>query len=523
MHRARLLFVLVLVLSTFCASVEKVDTVRLSVKAIKGAVIPGEEATFEVVVENRYNGSMEIVLTPKGAYPTWIRPSIDHSFRLASSGRRGKNILRILPPNGTRTYTYVFSVSMIARHYNSSRNLIAESRSEDEFYVQVLPPPLPEPTPEIIERVEVTVVVVTPTPTPVPTPVPVFNPSLSISLRDPGPFYPEDGIDIGIIVENAVNIEVGSLDVDVQIVDINGDIIPPIIRRTPVTVHKDGGTLSASHSVTLEPDIAPGDYSITVSVMAGGLTIGPETLGFTVGSKSGVDVFPVIEKEMMRKKTTYRLRNKGNTPTVYTVQERIPWYLDIFTIAEPRPTRKVAERNAYLYVWEVSLDPLEEAEVRAEVSYIPFLAVTVAIVLAAIFVLQTSRALTLEKEISIKKDKRGRKAIASITIHLRNFSERAIENVNVVDRVPLMAKVSKSFPTLKPTTIQRGEQWTEVIWTVERLEPKEERVFSYSMTSVIEVIGTVDLPPARILHNRPDGRKLEIESNPVSWEGAAEE
>ena len=522
MHRARLLFVLALALVTLCASVETVDSVRLSVKAIKGAVMAGEEATFDVVVENRYNGSMEIMLTPKGVHLTWIRPSMDHSFTLASSGRRGKNILSILPPNGTRPYTYEFSVSMIARHYNTSRNLVAESRSEDVFYVQVIPPPPPEPTPEVIERVEVTVVVVTPTPTPVPTPVPVFNPSLSLSLIDPGPFYPEESINIGIIVENAVNIEVGSLDVDVQTVDIHGDIIPPIIRRTPVTVHKDGGTLSASHSVTLEQDIAPGDYTITVSVMAGGLTIGPESLGFTVGSKSGVDVFPFIEKEMMRKKTTYRLRNKGNTPTVYPVQERIPWYLDIFTIAEPRPTRKVAERNAYLYVWEISLDPLEEAEVRVEVSYIPFLAVTVAIVLAAIFVLQTSRALTLEKEISIKKNNKGN-AYASITIHLRNFSERAIEKVSVIDRVPLMAKVNRSFPTLKPTTIQRGEQWTEVTWTIERLEPKEERVFSYSMKSVIEVIGTVDLPPARILHIRPDGRKLEIESNPVSWEGSAEE
>ncbi|MDP7081524.1 MAG: hypothetical protein QF415_16650 [Candidatus Undinarchaeales archaeon] len=522
MHRARLLFALALALVTLCASVETVDSVRLSVKAMKGAVMAGEDATYEVVVENRYNGSMEIVLTPKGSHPTWVRPSMDHSFTLASGGRRGKNILSILPPNGTRSYTYAFSVSMIARHYNASRNLVAESRSEDEFYVQVLPPPPPEPTPEVIERVEVTVVVVTPTPTPVPTPEPVFNPSLSLSLRNPGPFYPEEGIDIDIIVENAVNIEVGSLDVDVQIVDIHGDIIPPIIRRTPVTVHKDGGTLSASHSVTLERDIVPGDYTITVSVMAGGLTIGPESLGFTVGIKSGVDVFPVIEKEMMRKKTTYRLRNKGNTPTVYPVQERIPWYLDIFTIAEPRPTRKVSERNAYLYVWDVSLDPLQEAEVHIEVSYIPFLAVTVAIVLAAIFVLQTSRALTLEKEISIKKNKRGEE-YASISIHLRNFSERAIANVSVIDRVPLMAKISRSFPTLKPTTIQRGEQWTEVIWTVERLEPKEERVFSYSMTSVIEVIGTVDLPPARILHSRPDGRKIDIESNPVSWEGAAEE
>jgi len=99
-------------------------------------------------------------------------------------------------------------------------------------------------------------------------------------------------------------------------------------------------------------------------------------------------------------------------------------------------------------------------------------------------------------------------------LEVRNPTLHEIKNVEVMDLVTPIANVVDKFDTMKPS-IKRMDHGTELTWSIRSLRPMEERVLTYRIKPVVEIIGTLMLPKARITYLDRKKRKKDIASKVV--------
>ena len=121
---------------------------------------------------------------------------------------------------------------------------------------------------------------------------------------------------------------------------------------------------------------------------------------------------------------------------------------------------------------------------------------------------QLSRSnLSLRKKVTFVKAKGGEFALkVSVIINARKHVER----VNVIDRLPFLAKLHERFGGEKPSKIDMKNRRLE--WSFDRLEAGESRIVSYIIYSKVGVLGKFALPTATAVYER-EGEVHESESN----------
>ncbi len=103
----------------------------------------------------------------------------------------------------------------------------------------------------------------------------------------------------------------------------------------------------------------------------------------------------------------------------------------------------------------------------------------------------------------------------TISLHVKNKSRKILDSVIVKDFVPAIATVIKEFDTLTPS-ITRKATGTELTWQVKDVRPKEERVLTYKIKPVIEILGDLKLPKAHLLYETKKGKKRKTLSKTIT-------
>jgi hypothetical protein len=93
----------------------------------------------------------------------------------------------------------------------------------------------------------------------------------------------------------------------------------------------------------------------------------------------------------------------------------------------------------------------------------------------------------------------------TISLHVKNKSRKLLNSVTVKDFVPAIATVIKEFGTIEPT-IKMKPTGTELTWQVKDIRPREERVLTYKIKPVIEILGSLKLPKAHLVYETKKGR-----------------
>jgi len=208
---------------------------------------------------------------------------------------------------------------------------------------------------------------------------------------------------------------------------------------------------------------------------------------------------PIIKKAVvygiLSSKTIITVRNDNNVvlPDFY-VTETVPDYIKpvFYPVTKSTEERKVGTN--VLYFWLVSgLKPGEERIVSYEFRVQNLVAVAVVIIAGVIFIFSYIYKLEVVKHYRHVGSGAERETIISLDV--RNGSSKEIRDVYVRDFVPSIARVIERFETLKPT-VKRSEGGTELVWKLETLGPKEERVITYRIKPVLQVHGVVKLPRA---------------------------
>jgi hypothetical protein len=190
------------------------------------------------------------------------------------------------------------------------------------------------------------------------------------------------------------------------------------------------------------------------------------------------------------------VKNEGNVPTgsLY-ISEAIPTFMKVFFFPKKEPMMEEPKDNRIIYTWAVpSLNPGESYTITYEIS--TWNAVLIAVVLVVII----AYAFVSIFSVSIEKK---HKAIGPITkereitimLEVKNRSRNEIRDVIVRDFVPGIATVIEKFDTLRPT-LRKIANGTELVWKINSLAPGDERILTYRIKPIVDIVGTLKLPKA---------------------------
>lgn len=249
---------------------------------------------------------------------------------------------------------------------------------------------------------------------------------------------------------------------------------------------------SYDFSFKIPENVNPGTRTAEFVIYKEGQVESSITRGIEILPTENVDINETVSNRVITKTTTLNLINTGNVNSTTTLEQSIPSYLAPVTTFEPDPDNISSTQDAKIYKWVVETSPSEQTQVSYTVHYwVPVLLLT-GLVLAILLYKRLTAGIRFEKHVS--KTSEGS---ITVNIEVENTSNEVIEGLKIVDFVPNIANVEKSFQFAKPS-IRKKNEGTELIWTLDNLEPGDQRVLEYTIYPQVEVEGEVTLPATEL-------------------------
>ncbi len=204
------------------------------------------------------------------------------------------------------------------------------------------------------------------------------------------------------------------------------------------------------------------------------------------------------------------LKNDGNVNTApFYLTESIPSYLSTFFTTTKEPDMVKTVGNNLVYYWHVeSLSPGQEEVISYKLFLLPvWVSGVLAISLIYLAVRWSFSVRLSKKHIGIPRKEKEIK----IVLEIKNKTNKTLRNVYIRDFVPPLAKVLNKFDTVKPK-IRKTKDHIELVWRIRTLKPKEERIFTYYIAPIVDIIGKLKLPEA-VISYREDKKIKTIKSS----------
>ncbi len=322
-----------------------------------------------------------------------------------------------------------------------------------------------------------------------------YSPSIRGVLDFSDDIDPKNNATFALDIENQNRRDIGPITIKIRSALINDDIeskLAPLEKKhlefnykldsytEPQTDTMRITIFTQWRNKTVQFDIAPHKYEV---VPYGG-----------VSEKSETDEFLLATTRLLR------FTNTGNTIKTKTYKERMSLMQQWFTKATPDPQLKQTDEGTF-YIWKAELDPGEEMTITIVENYRPlgYAALLAIVLIVLIYFLRTP--VVVRKAAMVVETREGGISELKVLITMRNRSASQIKNVEVTDRVPTIAEVKQDHEvgTMRPSQILAHEhKGTQLKWTIESLDPKEERILSYKIKTKLSVLGGLNLPPCRV-------------------------
>jgi|GEM_PF-6663923 len=473
------LLAIVLLLTQFSSAFSANQPISVSVENVVPSIKEGGIAEFNAVIFNDYSETVSAVLTISGpSSDSWVLP-YDYSVTIPS-GEYLKIPLKIKPLLNSPGGNYAYNLLVQYR--------IGENPWEN---LNVAPTLIMNLVQEKTDFVDPAKIIVS-----------IFDEKASYS--------PGESIQTQVQIHSIKQI-FPELDITLQLLDSQER--PVYSYTAPVTSQKEP-IKPLSQTIPLGQKLIPGTYHIVATLSSpdmGKIASARKTIGVSEVRK--LDEKKATSSGLFSRKTTIHYENVGNVPVGGTISEKIYWYEKYLLTADPAPNIVPAEGGMLSLIW--TFDGLKAGEKTRlftySVSYLPAVLLTI---LAAILILlawQRIRAVSVSKEV-IKQRISQDVLEATISIHIRNNTEKELSKVVLTDYVPKLAKPVE-FGTMKPSETRADKVESALIWPLETLKGGEERVITYKIRTTVGVLGSIDLPAANVRFLSPNGREGFVRSN----------
>lgn len=215
---------------------------------------------------------------------------------------------------------------------------------------------------------------------------------------------------------------------------------------------------------------------------------------------------------------TVDLENVGNVKSNEVFSYEISWFANIFTSTTPESTF-ISENNRTALEFDVTLSPSEARQITVTTDYratFYTLASTIVLLLIITFLYFAFRSpILVTKKASIVAEKDGGTQEIKILLNIRNRTNKNLENISVVDRIPDITEIEKEFSlgTLKPSKIVRhAKKGTLIKWDFPSIEGFEERIITYKIHSKLGILGGFEFPSTIVRFDTPSGNTRAVKS-----------
>jgi hypothetical protein len=289
-------------------------------------------------------------------------------------------------------------------------------------------------------------------------------------------------------------------------------IFDDLIKMKP----KSSETLS--HEFYIKMSYAPGDYNIVFTLKDKfNKTLDERTIDFKIKPFHKVDKYKETKNSLLYSSVTIIVTNNGNTPehNVY-VSESLPEISSKFFYPEIEPESEEIKDNRVVYQWVINeLNPGETQTIKYQLRFVNVVIIAVILLAVIVWIIWLLFRPKLTKSYM---GLFGKEEEMTISLQVKNKGRKMVDKVIVKDFVPAIAQVVAKFATLTPV-LKRKTNGTELIWIIKQLKPKDERVITYKIKPVIDVVGEFKLPKAHLMYETKRGRKYRILSKTVTVTG----
>lgn len=335
-----------------------------------------------------------------------------------------------------------------------------------------------------------------------------YRPSVVLTVDMNKEVDPRKDVELGIYLKNR-----NSLDIKDLQIKIDGELFS---KEYSLPL----GPLEEKREELLFPidDLeTPGLHNLNVLISVKNVTLSQTNKNYEVKPYSVVSMDKETKTAFCKSKKTITLHNNGNVEKTQQVKLKVSWLKNIITSTSP-DAKTIKEDGERYLSWDVVMQPDETLQLYVTHNYqLPILAILVIILLIIAYYRFRSPILILKDAYILGSKSSGEKSELKIRLFLKNRSRKEIPAAKLVDRVLSIAEFQKQkqLGTLHPTKISHSQnKGTIITWDLEMLEPFEERIVTYEVKSKLQIIGTMNLPAAKINFKHRDKERT-VYSNKV--------
>ncbi len=337
-----------------------------------------------------------------------------------------------------------------------------------------------------------------------------YLPAFKGNASMPAMVDPRNEVKVALDIQNLNRRNLSDVNIKLRSEHINRDYVMSL-----ATLEKKG----FEFTITLDPKTEPKKGILRISLIKSELDktfqYDVPPLKYEIVKFGGVETVVETQKEWFMRTYAVTLTNNGNTEVQDTFAFPSNVVQSILTIAEPE-----GKAVGGFLTWDLRLAAGQSLRIKITRNYRVLVGILLLAGLGAAFYYAFRSPVVLRKSIRIVREEDNATEL-KVKIDVRNRSKNELTEVEVSDIIPAIAEPVHQFEigTLEPTKILKHEHKGTILkWTIDVLEPNEERVLTYRIRTRYTIVGGLSLPAAQARVVTKSGSVKTSTSNTASLE-----
>ena len=448
-------FLIMIIVFALLLDIAYAASFDVKVTAIKDKIVVDEVAEFDIAIQNNLDTNEEFTIKKTG-YPFWdmYTTPLQNPITLKVAAKNNDSLRLFVKP------LYITSVDT----YTLDMGVVLQRIGEEQ-------------------RVPITIGIKSTEPL-----IGGYKPTVLGSLSIPEKIDPRQEVQIKIALNNQNVLNYTNLTVKIDSSLFQDVFYTPLNPQEEKTIEI---------TKKLDANTPPKKDKIAVTIFKDDrIIVNPIVQEFEVAEYSTQEAIP---KEQSFLKIRKGVKVASNNPDYKgTIKIETTPIKNLLLTTYPRAEITKENGKEYL-VWQVELGKDKTMTVYTTENYRPIVVIIALIIAAVALYFMFRSPIVVRKGIANVGMSEGGISEAKVVVRVKNRSANQITNIEVLDNVPHIAHVEKeiSIGSMQPHAImQHPKKGIAIRWTIETLEPGDERVLSYRMKSRLSILGEFSLPAA---------------------------
>ncbi|MDD5417639.1 MAG: hypothetical protein PHW96_02000 [Candidatus Nanoarchaeia archaeon] len=265
--------------------------------------------------------------------------------------------------------------------------------------------------------------------------------------------------------------------------------------------------------INLGETLSPDAYYLDIKIMHNANVVLSKKIYFDIAGYSEINENSVESISIFGKTVEVTLENEGTATGVKVIEKPMNFIERILTVG----SIEGAQITGNAIVWEVPLDSGETKKVGYKVTFIPILILPFIIAALGYMFWWSNRGVVIEKSLTEKKQAEHATE-GKMVVKFKNIAKQPFRDVKVIEKIPEFVSHVGDFSPAKPE-IRKIKSGHELVWKIDKMTPKEERIFTYKVKTKLGLLGNIKLPASQIKFYNTRGKLKTRKSNKISFIG----